>query len=203
MASWEASVAAHKQRVRGEIVRHALALVAEKGLAGTTMSEVAKRVGVTRKTLYSYFPDLEHIMVAYLVDEIDAYLEGLTAELAGIPDPLDRLRHCVLRQLTYFATQDRPTDRLRMDAGLSAVVVPELQRHAGRIAAPFATVLRDGIAAGRFRADIDPDRLAAMILELLGVQRAALGREELTPEQGTDELLALLLDGIRADRGAP
>jgi AcrR family transcriptional regulator len=53
-----------EQRTRTRIVDAAEALHAELGPAGTTISAIAERAGVTRATVYRHFPDDESLFLA-------------------------------------------------------------------------------------------------------------------------------------------
>lgn len=53
------------------------------------ISDVAKDVGVTRQTVYRYFPSTEALLIATAVAEVDPFLDGLADHLRGINDPAD------------------------------------------------------------------------------------------------------------------
>src|SRR3954454_18714542 len=52
----------------GEIVRAALDVFVEKGFAAARMDEIAKRAGVTKGTVYLYFPSKEDLFRAVVED---------------------------------------------------------------------------------------------------------------------------------------
>ncbi len=56
--------AASQQETRARIAAAASELHFEKGVARTTVAEIARRSGVTRVTVYSHFPDLTHLLPA-------------------------------------------------------------------------------------------------------------------------------------------
>ncbi len=55
---WSETIAAHRDAVRDATLDATAALVAEHGLTGVTMSQIAKESGIGRATLYKYFPDI-------------------------------------------------------------------------------------------------------------------------------------------------
>src|SRR6266436_4550401 len=82
----------------GEIVAAGLACFAERGFAATRLDAVAKRAGVTKGTLYLYFPNKEELFKAVVRQAIVANIargEALVAESAEpAPVLLERLiRH--------------------------------------------------------------------------------------------------------------
>lgn len=62
---------------REEIIAAARALYEEKGLARTTIQDIASRLGVARSLFYHYFPDKEAVTSAVLDAYIADYLEAL------------------------------------------------------------------------------------------------------------------------------
>lgn len=51
------------------------------------ISDVAKDVGVTRQTVYRYFPSTEALLIASAVTEVGPFLDGLARRLRHIDDP--------------------------------------------------------------------------------------------------------------------
>ncbi|WP_125078287.1 TetR/AcrR family transcriptional regulator [Mycobacterium sp. P7213] len=53
------------------------------------ISDVAKDVGVTRQTVYRYFPSTEALLIATAVTEVDPFLDGLADHVRGIHNPAE------------------------------------------------------------------------------------------------------------------
>ncbi|MCP9273670.1 TetR/AcrR family transcriptional regulator [Mycolicibacterium arenosum] len=53
------------------------------------VSDVAKDVGVTRQTVYRYFPSTEALLFATSVSEVGPFLDALAEHVRGIHDPAD------------------------------------------------------------------------------------------------------------------
>jgi AcrR family transcriptional regulator len=51
--------------------------------------DVARELGVTRSTVYRYFPSVEALLIAVAVSEIAPYLENLASHLRDISDPAE------------------------------------------------------------------------------------------------------------------
>jgi AcrR family transcriptional regulator len=76
---WEDSIATHRHAVREAVLDAADKVTSERGLTGVTMSEVAKRSGVGRATLYKYFPDVDAILAAWHERRVGDHLRQLAA----------------------------------------------------------------------------------------------------------------------------
>jgi mycofactocin system transcriptional regulator len=107
---------------RDEVQRVALALFAEQGFEETTLDDVAAAVGVSRRTLFRYYPSKNDIVWG----EFSEQLDGLRARLAAAaPDQplMEVLRRAVVGFNDYG---DREELRIRMGLITS---VPALQGH--------------------------------------------------------------------------
>ncbi|MBX7450715.1 TetR family transcriptional regulator [Mycolicibacterium sp. 3033] len=108
-----------------------------------TISTVAVSLGVTRQTVYRYFPTLEALLAATALSSIDGFLDRLAAQLGTISDPTQ----AVIESIAYTLEQ------LSQDRYLRLVVQP------GKASAFTAGVTSDlAIGFGRSileRFDID------------------------------------------------
>ncbi|WP_460999617.1 TetR/AcrR family transcriptional regulator [Streptomonospora sediminis] len=66
-----------KEIVRLEIARAAVALFAEKGVAGTTGDDIAHAIGISTRTLWRYFPSKESCVRPLLTTGLEAMAERL------------------------------------------------------------------------------------------------------------------------------
>src|SRR5271170_2109210 len=102
---WTETIAAHRDAVRDAILDATAALVAEHGLTGVTMSEIARQSGIGRATLYKYFPDIESILAAWHERHITEHLRQLAA-VGEATAPAERLE-AVLRAYVARSGQRR------------------------------------------------------------------------------------------------
>lgn len=79
-----------------------------------TVSEVAQALGVTRPTIYRYFPTQEALMAATAVSAVDGFLDRLAEQLGSITDPTE----AVVEGIAYTFEQ------LPHDKYLSLVMQP-------------------------------------------------------------------------------
>lgn len=138
-----------------ELLDAALALFVEKGYAATRAEEVARRAGVSKGTLYLYYPSKEELFKAVVRGSLSRLIAD-GQELAGAfegPTP-DLLRE--LMRVWWARFGNTPA------AGIHKVIVaevrnfPELaQFYADEVIAPadrlFAGTVARGVARGEFR----------------------------------------------------
>lgn len=74
------------------------------GLEKTTMKEIASDLGMSKASLYYYFPDKESLMKAVVEMEQESFLEIVNRELSLLTDPREQLRKFQDLRHTYFRT---------------------------------------------------------------------------------------------------
>lgn len=63
------------------------------------IADVARDLGVTRQTVYRYFPSTEALLRATAVLEVGPYLDNLAAHLAGIAEPAEAVVEAIAHTL--------------------------------------------------------------------------------------------------------
>ena len=174
----------------------ALHEVLAHGIRRTSASDIARRAGVSRQTLYRYWPDVQALLAALVTRELfEVVAQGAPAgsldQLAdGLVGTADRIRTLPL------------LDRLRStDPELFARYI--LQR-LGTSQRGMHRELAARIAAGQEKRIVragDPDALAAMVLLLAqsAVQSAPLVAEWLPDDAWRRELRAAVVGYLRPD----
>lgn len=158
-------------RKRADIVEAAAALFREDGFAATSMDRIARRAGVSKRTVYNHFPGKEELFqecVSVLLRRLDA--EAHAGDDPGAP-VAERLRAYARRKLrTLLDPEAMATMRALMAELIRA---PELGRRLFQIG-PLATgtalagLLRDETARGRLAvADADLDLACAQLTEMI------------------------------------
>ncbi len=84
-----------KEARPGELLEAALELFVEKGFAATRVDEVASRAGVSKGTLFLYFPSKEELFKAVVRENIAGRFAEWNAELESFEGSAsDLLRYC-------------------------------------------------------------------------------------------------------------
>ena len=96
---------------RDRILDAMFAAVADFGISRTTVEDVAHRAGLSRQTVYRYFPSKDILVLALVIREEENFLDGIRTAFAGQDDTLDALHDSTLFTLQY-ARQHPLLDRL-------------------------------------------------------------------------------------------
>jgi AcrR family transcriptional regulator len=202
----------HRERQRRRILNAAWKLFAEHGIDRVAMAEITSACGIQPSTVYQYFSNKDDIVWAILgeliqeesgrakqaLEDAPNALARITALLESIADELSNNVESVrfMAQFDAIYARDWPVERLLM---LESQISPQPFRW-------FTELVREGIAEGSLRSDLDPDlTLHAVINAVIGTQRrlASFGNKvELEYGQPIDRLfretIRILLAGLRA-----
>ena len=144
-----------------QILDAARATVLDFGVSRTTVSEVARRAGLSRMTVYRRYPDGAALMRALMTREFGALLADAQAEAAGAPTARERLVQAAITTIDGLMTAPLMLRLLELEPEL---LLPYLTERVGRFqqlarAAVRATIV-EGQEDGSIRAG-DPGVLAA------------------------------------------
>jgi AcrR family transcriptional regulator len=148
-----------------EILEAALAVFAEKGFAAARMDEVARRAGVTKGTIYLYFPSKDELFKSLVREAIG----GTLAQVTAYADVYDGSARALLVQVLHtIGTVMRTSDRIVLPKIILAESgnFPELVRFyrfeiIEKGMELFRGIVARGIAQGEFR-DVAPEHVARL-----------------------------------------
>lgn len=98
---------AHEQQMRSRIKDAAFKLMAEKGIDGVSMREIAEKVHVTKPVLYYYFKDKEDLCLAIIEERGRQFDEFLDNALAQNLAPAELLGLVFEKHVDFFQKDPR------------------------------------------------------------------------------------------------
>ncbi|MFC4948525.1 TetR/AcrR family transcriptional regulator [Pseudonocardia sp. GCM10023141] len=135
------------------------------GLRRFTMDDVARRVGVSRVTVYRYFPKKDQLINALLMREMRRFLTKLDAVIEAESTTEAKLAQGLVFCMTFLRAHRVLNRLLRTEPEL---ILPHLTTKAGPVIAAarswIARHVRDEVTAGRIAL---PDRDVDAVAELL------------------------------------
>lgn len=148
---------------RGDIVRAAAALFAERGVQGVTMAEIAERAGLQQPSLYYYFRSKIDVL-RHILDDVNRIPLSIVERARAATGTAVAVRLFWLVQQDVLALCRFPFDINEVHR-LSASNPAEFERYwveRQHLNDEVEALVAEGIAAGELR-DVDP-RLAALTL---------------------------------------
>ena len=173
------------------------------GFRSVTMDDLAEELGMSKKTLYAFFPSKDALLRSVLLDKfrsVELDLDRVaSAASSDVLDSLHQLLACVQRHAEEI--QPPFVRDIRREAPEMFQLVQSRRRDV--IQRHFGKILDEGRKAGIFRKDIST-RL--MIEILLGATEAIMNPPKmaelgLTPKIGFLNIITVVLEGVLTDRG--
>jgi len=184
---------------RADLVRIAAELFAERGYRATTVRHIGDAAGVLSGSLYHHFDSKETILDELLSSYLDTLLETYR-RIAGA-EPATALRGLVTEAFRSLGEHRAAITVLQNERNYLRGLprFEYLTKAEAEVRRIWITVLRDGIAAGRFRADLDPTVTYRFLRDSVWVAVRWFRQDgPLTPEQLADHYLKMIFDGISA-----
>ena len=149
------------------IVDAALAVMLRKGMAATTVRDVAAEMGTSSGLVHHYFDSMDELLATAFDLAATEDLESTREALAAVADPVEQLR-------VFFATYTRAEQdwafQLWLDAWAEASRRPTLQATSQRLNMAWQQllvgVIKAGLADARFTC-ADPEAAGWRILSML------------------------------------
>jgi AcrR family transcriptional regulator len=184
-----------QEETRRRITEATVALHQEVGPARTTISEVAKRAGVQRLTVYNNFPDEASLLGACSAHWVERHPPPDPCSWQSIRDPVRRARTALTALYRYYRETERMSANVLRDAQTMPALAAILEH--GRDA--FVGAIRDDLASAWERGGPANPRLRAAIgLAIRFETWQALAREEGMSDEEAAEVAIAMARGARA-----
>ncbi|UJA20880.1 TetR/AcrR family transcriptional regulator [Thermoleophilia bacterium SCSIO 60948] len=159
--------------------------VLELGVGGTTLSDVARRAGVSRMTIYRRYPDL----TALLRDLLTAEFGRLLAEVAVGPDATDA-RSRLVAEVTggCRAMRANPVWR-KVAADEPALLVPYVFERVGATQEAALGLIRQGIAEGQSDGSVRAGDARALAQGVLLVAQSFVHSAHIADDLDSDRVM--------------
>lgn len=103
---WSGNTPNSDEEAIGRILDAADELIAEHGSA-MRIADVARSLGVTRQTVYRYFPGTEALLLATVMRSGDGFLDQLANHVGGETDPVTAVIEGLAFAIENLSTDDR------------------------------------------------------------------------------------------------
>jgi AcrR family transcriptional regulator len=138
----------------------------QRGYADTSPRAVRERSGVGQGSMYHHFPTKRDLALAALERNV-ADLLPAASELDGPGDPMARIEAYLMRPRD--ALKGCKVGRMTQDPQVreDPVLLAPVARAFAQVHVNWVKVLREAVAAGELRDDLDPEHLAHTLMAVL------------------------------------
>jgi len=196
-----------------QILKAAFRVFGTRGLHQATLDDVARAAGITKGTIYLYFPSKADLFTAMLKARVNDIMPAVEAPEDGRSGPTTRQRLATLGRDIYRFFRSRAWLAMYRTVVSESAQFPEaaaLLYREGILPANrrLAKVIRRGIVRGEFRA-VDPviaARAFAGMFQVFAVSQGLLGGQRILPlteAKVVRTLTEIFFNGLLASRGRP
>ncbi len=162
----------NREQVRREqIMRAAEQLFTSKRFHEITTADIAAKAGIGKGTIYRYFKDKEDLFHQTALHGFEELCRLLEAD-DQLPGPLaPRLLRALILIDTFFQSRRRLFGLMQAEENHLALkrgrLLTNWRERRQRLVGILAVLLREGIEREELRDDLEPERLAALLLGML------------------------------------
>jgi len=203
----------NREEKRREIFEAAMVLFAQKGVARTTIQQIADAAGIGKGTIDEYFKSKDDIL-ATSFDYIKEESEALIAKkIQNTSDPVQKLTAFIEGILSFFQTFPENMSEILLvfwaegilNSPRDAVEGGNQQFDLRSMYEDYndfvTSILEDGKSEGMFRKDIDSYALAAAMIGAIDglMLQWVLLKDRIDMEKSSRQLVEVFLQGIQTE----
>lgn len=191
-----------KPSLKSRILDHAETRLLEQGYRGMRVDELARDVGISKRTLYEHFRTKEEMAREALSRLVDNLQDSCDQAIAKHDDEAVQLREVVLLICQRFS---RARDAFYRDLDTTPTLDELIQRSRKLSYEKIDTVIRAGIEAGRFRPELEPRIVRMTFLAACDsiIKPRILIEDRLSLEHAYRGILDVILNGVLVGPPAP
>ncbi|MGH9762106.1 MAG: TetR/AcrR family transcriptional regulator [Blastocatellia bacterium] len=184
-----------------DIYRVAARIICEKGYDGTSMSDIADAVGITKAGVYHHIAGKRELLFAIMSYGMDSLENAVITPARSIADPEQRLRAVIINHARLITTHSTPQGNfITIVVDEVAGLTPDHRQEITRRKRAYIDLVRETLKElsreGKLR-EVDPTVGAFSLLGMiLWLSRWYDPNGRLSSEQVADEVSKIALSGL-------
>jgi AcrR family transcriptional regulator len=188
----------HYAQRRKDVLRAAAEVFRSKGVAATSMKDIADAANVNRASIYYYVESKEELYEAVVLDAVEDNIAKAEALVRSRIDPREKLEQMVRLLLKSFA-DNYPQIYVFIAERTGEKASPTIHDLQERFDAALTKIIAQGVKRGTFRSDVDPHVATFALLGMVNwTHRWYDPTGPLPPQELGDQFMKLLEGGLFA-----
>ena len=177
----------HNLEMLDSILSTARKRFGQYGMAKTTMQEIADDMGISKASIYYYFPDKQQLYMAVIESEHDEFIKMVNETLKAFKDPVEMLhKYSELRRQHIGSMLNLSRISNEEMQGLKSLMADKWKVYRSREIEIISRILKSGMSKGIFKKG-EAEVIANLFLDILRSLRLSIFKQKqfiyLEPEE--------------------
>ena len=142
--------------MKKKIVDQSIQLFLQYGYKSVTMDDIAKHMGVSKKTIYVHFPTKDKLVEQSAVNHLDGIIKKINVISKQSKDPIIELYQIKKEALNHLSSE-KNSPQYQLQKYYPSLYSKLKEKEFSALSGLFLNSIQEGIQTGIFRKDIDVD----------------------------------------------
>ena len=142
--------------MKKKIVDQSIQLFLQYGYKSVTMDDIAKHMGVSKKTIYVHFPTKDQLVEQSALNHLDGIIKRINVISKQSKDPIIELYQIKKEALNHLSSE-KNSPQYQLQKYYPSLYSKLKEKEFSALSGLFSNSIQEGIQTGIFRKDIDVD----------------------------------------------
>ena len=142
--------------MKKKIVDQSIQLFLQYGYKSVTMDDIAKHMGVSKKTIYVHFPTKDQLVEQSALNHLDGIIKRINVISKQSKDPIIELYQIKKEALNHLSSEKK-SPQYQLQKYYPSLYSKLKEKEFSALSGLFSNSIFEGIQTGIFRKDIDVD----------------------------------------------
>ena len=142
--------------MKKKIVSQSIQLFLQYGYKSVTMDDIAKHMGVSKKTIYVHFPTKDELVEQSAVNHLDGIIKKINVISKQSKDPIIEL-YQIKKEILNHLSSEKNSPQYQLQKYYPSLYSKLKEKEFSALSGLFSNSIQEGIQTGIFRKDIDVD----------------------------------------------
>ena len=142
--------------MKESIVNHAIPLFLQFGFKSVTVDDLALKMSISKKTIYTHFPTKEQLVETSVMKHFDLVIDKILSICQHSKDPIIEL-YQIKKEVSKYLSNEKNSPIYQLQKYYNTIYQKLKQKEFNALGSMFSASLNRGINIGLFRSGIDID----------------------------------------------
>ena len=160
--------------MKESIVNHAIPLFLQYGFKSLTVDDLALKMSISKKTIYTHFPTKEQLVETSVMKHFDLVIDKILSICQHSKDPIIEL-YQIKKEVSKYLSNEKNSPIYQLQKYYNTIYHKLKQKEFNALGSMFSASLNRGINIGLFRSGIDIDFVTRIFFNgIRGIQDVEL-----------------------------